>query len=232
MPGRSLLVTARNPLLLDPADGSRGFSSAQLRAALEHRGFRIDVLAAPGAAARVAGRRAVFDPQLDRTPGLLDAAPRLVAVAQSPRSSTQRSERFFTTLPRKVVAAAVLCRDPAGRVLVVHDAFRRHWTIPGGVVDADEDPRTGAAREAWEEAGVRVQLGALLGVFSASWPDRLVLVYGAAPAEGAPSPRPVQAHEIDAAAWVPLDEALERVAGYVRWQIERCLEQPGGTWRQ
>lgn len=231
-PGRALLVSARNPLRCEPGEPGRGFTSAQLRAALEHRGFTVDVLAAPGAAAHVMGSGGAYDAELDRRPGLLDAGTRVVAVARAPASPVARSERFFATLPRKVVAAGVVCREPGGRLLVVHDAFRGHWTIPGGVVDADEDPRTGAVRETWEEAGVRVEVGALLGLFASSWPDRLVLLYAASPRQGATPPRPVQAHEIDAAAWVPLDEALRQVAPPVRWQLERCLEQPGGTWRQ
>lgn len=235
-PGRSLLVSARNPLRGAPGEPGRGFTSAQVRAALEHRGCMVDLLAAPGAGAAVTGAPAgagpAYDPALDRRPGLLDAGTRVVAVARTPATSVERSERFFATLPRKVVASGVLCREPGGKLLVVHDAFRGHWTIPGGVVDADEDPRTGAARETWEEAGVRVEVGALLGLFASSWPDRLVLLYAAVPRQGSAAPRPVQAHEIDAAAWVPLDDALRQVAPPVRWQLERCLEQPGGTWRQ
>jgi ADP-ribose pyrophosphatase YjhB (NUDIX family) len=174
----------------------------------------------------------VYDPVADRLPGLLDAGPRVLAAGRAPRDAADRSRAFFDTLPRKVVAAATLTRDPAGRVLIVHDSFRCHWTIPGGVVDADEDPRAAAERETHEESGVRVTATGLLGVFSGSWPDRLVLVYAAAPvATGTPAPRPVHAHEVDDAAWVGLDEALRRINPVTRAQLRRCLDEPGGTWR-
>lgn len=235
-PGGLLVASARNPLR-DHDDGLRGFASEQLRQALEHRGFVVDVLAAPGAAARVADGCArgtapdpVYDPVADRMGGLLDAGDRVVAVARAPLSERHRSEVFYDTIPRKLVAAAILCRDAEDRVLVVHDRFRDHWTIPGGVVDAREDPRTGAVREAWEESGVRVRPAALLGVFAAPVPDRLLLVYDAVPLEPAPHPVPVQSHEISAARWLPLDEALALLNPGTRGQVMRCLESPGQTW--
>lgn len=236
-PGGLLLVSARNRVHAAAAGeelaGVRGFSADELERALGHRGLAVELLCAPGAAASLTGRPAAgpADLALDRSPGLLDAAPRLLAVARAWRAESDRSAAFFTSLPRKIVAAAVLCRDDEGRVLVVHDSFKGHWTIPGGVVDADEDPASGAVREAWEEAGVRVDAGPLLGLFAGTWPDRLVLVFGARPAGGGtPAPAPVHTHEIDGAAWVDLDEALRRVAGYVRLQITRCLERPGRVW--
>jgi len=215
-------------------EGGRRFRSDQLARALGHRGFVVGLLAAPGVGGLLAGGGGgAHDPVTDRLPGLLDAGTRVLAAGTAPPDGPGRSSVFFATLPRKVVAAATLTRAADGRVLVVHDTFRAHWTIPGGVVDADEDPRTGAERETWEETGLRVAAADLLGVFAAPWPDRLVLVYAAAPVEpGAPDPRPVHAHEVDGAAWVDLDEALRRVNPATRAQLRRCLDEPGGTWRE
>jgi hypothetical protein len=142
-----------------PAHGAvpvRRFTAAQLRHLAEHFGCRVEVLCAPGAAAALAGRAwaGVADLELDRTPGLLDAGEVLLLVATAPPDPGTRSARFFASLPRKAVAAVVLCRDGEGRLLVVHDRFRGAWTVPGGIVDADEDPVAAAAREAWEEGGV------------------------------------------------------------------------------
>lgn len=231
-PGGLLLATAWNPLFPRSDASTRGFSSAQLVAALAHRGFTVELVCAPTALSRANGAQRRYDREHDRLPGLLDAAPRVVAVARSPASPAARSGTFFATIPRKVVASAVLCRDADGQVLVVHDAFQGHWTVPGGVVDADEDPVSAAAREAWEEGGVRVAVGDLLGVFAASWPDRLVFVYAAEPETEPSPPQPVHRHEIDDAAWLPLDQALARVNPRTRWQLERCLDSPGRTWRQ
>jgi 8-oxo-dGTP pyrophosphatase MutT (NUDIX family) len=166
---------------------------------------------------------------LDRAAGLLDAAAQTLVIGRRPGDPVGRSAAFFASVPRKLVAAAVVCRDDTGRLLCVHDTFRQHWTIPGGVVDADEDPQSGAVREAWEESGVRVRADALLGVFSLPWPDRILLLYGATPI-GEATPAPVHAHEIDDAAWLPLDEALRRLNRRTAEQVRRCLDAPGGTW--
>ena len=208
----------------------RGYTADELRRALGHRGFDVELLCAPGAAATVAGDPdGGLNPELDRSPGLLDAAARLLAIGRRHHDAQGRSAAFFDTLPRKVVAAAALCRDE-GRLLVVHDSFKRHWTIPGGVVDPGEDPRSGAQREAFEEAGVEVGVGAVLGVFASSWPERVVLVYDARPLRrSVAAPKAVHAHEIDAVEWLAFDEALARLAPYVAEQVRRCLAEPGGT---
>ena len=239
-----LAATARNRLFAEltglPAP-RRGFSATELDRLIGHYGFMPELLCAPGAAGRL---RASLDPhslcddapldiEADRHPGLLDAGPHLLALARRAADPEARSSRFFATLPRKVIAAAVLCRADDGRMLVVHDSFRRHWTIPGGVVDADESPRDGAEREAREEAGLPVAAGPVLGVFAGTWPDRVVFVYDGVPVGGgAPTPAPVHEHEIDAAQWVSVREALDRLAPHVAFQVRRCLSQPGGTWVQ
>jgi 8-oxo-dGTP pyrophosphatase MutT (NUDIX family) len=236
--GGLLAVSARNRVhaaaVGDPLQGLRGWSADELTRAVGHPGLAIELVCAPGAAAGLRGEPSgAGDPTLDRLPGLLDAAPRTLVVGRWAQEPSARTRAFFASVPRKIAAAAVVCRDDRDRLLVVHDSFKRHWTIPGGVVDADEDPESAAVREAWEEAGVRVTVGGLLGVFAAPLPDRLVFVYAASPPEGgAPHPAPTHAHEIDAAEWVPLKPALDRLAPPIRWQVERCFDAPGGTWRQ
>lgn len=161
---------------------------------------------------------------------------RWLVVARVPVSEQERSDRFIASLPFKLVTAAVVCRDDDGRLLCVFDTYRRHWTIPGGVVDAGEDPRAGAVREAFEESGMRVRAGALLGVFSIATPDRLLLAYAARPVEPAGPevvrPRTRQPQEVGEVTWLPVDEALARLNHHTRWQVERCLDAPGETWRE
>ncbi|KID31661.1 ADP-ribose pyrophosphatase [Prauserella sp. Am3] len=60
------------------------------------------------------------------------------------------------------MAAGVLLRDDAGRVLLVEPSYKQHWDIPGGVVDAGETPWATAARELREETGLDRPLGGLL----------------------------------------------------------------------
>ncbi len=65
-------------------------------------------------------------------------------------------------LPRKRMAACVLLRDPAGRVLLVEPSYKDYWELPGGCVEADESPYDAAVRELSEELGIRITPGRLL----------------------------------------------------------------------
>jgi 8-oxo-dGTP diphosphatase len=40
------------------------------------------------------------------------------------------------------------------------------WALPGGALDSHEDPVAAAAREAWEEAGIRADVIEVVDVFS------------------------------------------------------------------
>ena len=61
------------------------------------------------------------------------------------------------------VGAAVLVRDPEGRVLLVRRApgatRAGRWSIPAGFVDYGEEVRAAAARELREETGLEAEVG-------------------------------------------------------------------------
>ena len=61
-------------------------------------------------------------------------------------------------------STAVLPRDDAERLLLVRHIDTGKWATIGGAIEPDETPRDSAVREAQEEAGVDVELGAILGV--------------------------------------------------------------------
>lgn len=65
----------------------------------------------------------------------------------------------------QVPTVAVLVRDDAGRLLLVQDGDTGLWTCPGGLIEPFEQPADAAVRETWEEAGLHVELTALVGVF-------------------------------------------------------------------
>ena len=78
---------------------------------------------------------------------------------------------FIAKLRRKigndllcVPTVVVICRDVSGRLLLVHDADSKRWTLPGGIIEPDEVPADAAVREVWEEASVQIELTGLIGV--------------------------------------------------------------------
>lgn len=66
------------------------------------------------------------------------------------------------------VAAYAVIIDADDRILLAHwnEGRRAAWTLPGGGLEAGEDPEHAARREVREETGYRVTVGDLLGIHS------------------------------------------------------------------
>lgn len=116
----------------------------------------------------------------------------------------------------RVAAYAVVERR--GRMLLTH--WRRGhlhgWTLPGGGLEAGEDPRDAVVREVFEETGLEARVGKLIGV------DSRVMVREEVPAGVDPELHTIRIiyrasvkdgplrHEVggtsDEARWVPLGE--------------------------
>ncbi|MHA6626645.1 NUDIX domain-containing protein [Pseudonocardia sichuanensis] len=75
----------------------------------------------------------------------------------------------------------MLIRDEAGRVLLVDPTYKEGWDLPGGMVEANESPRSGALRELDEELGLEPTLGRPLVVewvgAHGPWDDQIVFVF-------------------------------------------------------
>lgn len=128
--------------------------------------------------------------------------------------------------PRLVVGAAIV--DDLARPTTLLSARRTEpaelagrWELPGGKVEAGEQPLDALHREIGEELGVDIEVGALLeGPLAGRWPlgDRYVIqVWLARVIDGAP--RPLEDHdclrvltraELYAVAWLPADLPIVR----------------------
>lgn len=66
------------------------------------------------------------------------------------------------------VAAYAVITDDDGKLLLAHwnEGRRAAWTMPGGGLEAGEDPEHAARREVREETGYRVSIDELLGIHS------------------------------------------------------------------
>ncbi|MDA1128631.1 MAG: NUDIX hydrolase [Chloroflexi bacterium] len=78
----------------------------------------------------------------------------------------------------KVAVICIVPRD--GRVLMIRRGTELGyglWGLPGGYVDRGEVVESAAAREVWEETGLEVEIGGLLGLFSESGNPVMVAAY-------------------------------------------------------
>lgn len=116
-----------------------------------------------------------------------------------------------------------------GRVLFVRQTpshpLGAVWTIPWGVLDPGEAPAIAAAREALEEAGVRVEVSGLLAMqpLPAPWAGTIALIFLCKHVSGTPTPDGV---ETDRARYMaPADIEVETggFEPWSRWLVERVL---------
>lgn len=138
----------------------------------------------------------------------------------------------------------VLSRRRAGdRVLLTRNSERcprpGTWALPGGGVEHGEHPRDAAAREAWEETGLAVQVGDLLDVTSVHFTGlapsgRLedyhsvgLLFLGTADPAGRPRVMEPDG-TTDAAAWVKLDDVTSGslpLSVSAQWAVRHLSEE-------
>ena len=79
----------------------------------------------------------------------------------------ERGERLLavrppTVPPKAAPAFALALATVRDRVLLVRNARRGHWELPGGWIDPGESPSSCALRELWEESGWRGHMPRLL----------------------------------------------------------------------
>jgi 8-oxo-dGTP diphosphatase len=68
--------------------------------------------------------------------------------------------------PRFVPCVGAVIRDEAGRILLIkrgHEPGKGLWSVPGGRIEPGETDEQAVVREVWEETGLEVQCGPLLG---------------------------------------------------------------------
>lgn len=66
------------------------------------------------------------------------------------------------------IATNGIIANEYGQVLLIQRDDTRTWALPGGSLDAGESPIDGAAREVWEETGIKVLPVRLVGLYF--WP--------------------------------------------------------------
>lgn len=150
-------------------------------------------------------------------------AARQLKPGEPPRLCCDGCEFVFYLDP-KLAAGAIVAYGEGILLLrrAIEPAYGM-WVFPGGFVDRGEHPEQAAVREAWEEAGIRVTLDGMLGIYSHPQGSPVVLVVyhgqvvGGTP-EALDETLEVASFSADRLPWEELAFATTRlaVADYVR----------------
>jgi 8-oxo-dGTP diphosphatase len=137
-------------------------------------------------------------------------------------------------LPRIPASAGALIFDGVGRLLIVNPTYKAHWTIPGGIMEADgETPWEACRREVLEEVGLHVERGRLVAVDflrpKASKPGGMRFLFDCGVLPGAALGAIVlQEEELSEHRLVDPARALELLSGPLRRRVGAALAVPGG----
>ena len=151
------------------------------------------------------------------------------------RSGGGDEDEAVYEVPRIPASAGALIFDRGGRLLIVNPTYKAHWTIPGGVMEADgETPWEACRREVWEEVGLRVEVerGRLVAVdFLRPRPGkpggmRFLFDCGALPDSAFDTVR-LQVEELSEYLLVEPARALELLSGPLRRRVGAALALEG-----
>jgi 8-oxo-dGTP diphosphatase len=109
----------------------------------------------------------------------------------------------MTDLPRHSVSVTGVVVREDGRVLAIQRTDDGRWVPPGGVLELDETPPDGVAREVLEETGIKVQAEKLTGVYKNMRLGVVTLAFRCSVIGGTSHPT----SEARRVAWLTLDEA-------------------------
>ncbi|KAL2135230.1 hypothetical protein VTI74DRAFT_9322 [Chaetomium olivicolor] len=82
---------------------------------------------------------------------------------RSMESRTGRSNQRYNSKGERLVAGVVPLTVDKTYVMLIQSTRRKGWVLPKGGWETDEECHEAAAREAWEEAGILVQIEYDLG---------------------------------------------------------------------
>jgi ADP-ribose pyrophosphatase YjhB (NUDIX family) len=115
-----------------------------------------------------------------------------------------------TVAPSFTVGAMCFIERSDGAVLLVRQAYRKRWGVPGGLLQRGEDAGDGARREVFEEVGLAIDLVGEPRVVVDAEPQRVDIVYRATVADGVdPATAAPQSPEILEARWFPRESLPE-----------------------
>lgn len=139
---------------------------------------------------------------------------------RAPRFMRRWSMRL--TQARFTVTAAGIILDSQGRVLLLKHRFRTGsgWGLPGGFLEAGEQPEAGLRRELREEIGLELETAEFFIARTFRQPRQVEIVFRCRTKDAAAP----QSNEIKTAGWFTADSFPEGLPNDQRRLIKRVLD--------
>jgi 8-oxo-dGTP diphosphatase len=117
------------------------------------------------------------------------------------------------------VAVSAVIFDEEGRVLLGHRRDIDWWYLPGGGMEAGETVDEALRRELFEEIGVEIEIGQLVGVYSKPLKNEVMLTFRCQITSGTPT----ETEEIRACCYFPPSELPANTLPKHRQRVEDAL---------
>ncbi|KAG5987415.1 hypothetical protein E4U43_005081 [Claviceps pusilla] len=91
---------------------------------------------------------------------------------RSMQSRTGRNKQRYNPKGERLVAGVVPLSPDQNYVLLIQSTRRKGWVLPKGGWESDETCQEAATREAWEEAGITIQIDYDLGTIDEKRPPK------------------------------------------------------------
>lgn len=139
------------------------------------------------------------------------------------------SENYYKTLPKKRMGVGALILNEKDELLIVKPSYKDHWSVPGGVVDENESPRSACTREVKEEIGLDIESPRFLCVdWTSPTPEKgeslQFIFFGGVLQQEQINKIKLQADEIGEYQFLPLEKALPLLSEKLKRRIPKCLE--------
>jgi 8-oxo-dGTP diphosphatase len=110
----------------------------------------------------------------------------MLALRYTPLPWPVKRRAIRQMLPKALLVSVAVIPDGAGRVLMLRARYSGHWLLPGGAIEAGEDPLHGLIRECREELGTRVAAERLTGIYALPSSREMYFAFRCAPLAGPP----------------------------------------------
>jgi 8-oxo-dGTP diphosphatase len=142
----------------------------------------------------------------------LSRLAQMLALRYAPLPWGLKRFAIWLAQPKSVLVSVGVIPDGEGRVLMLSARYSGRWLLPGGALEAYEDPVSGLLRECREELGVAVTIERLSGIYTGRDGRETYFAFRCAPLAAPPS----LSEEHDAWEYLPPDEIRPTLGVIVR----------------